>query len=252
MLFVELSLEMQISGFLSFIHNLITILLSILILLKAIKLKKTSFYVLSLFMLFSAVGAYQIGLNYIYWIFTQNLFPYQTKVLIGTSVIGIATIAWIYIYLDMIYPKLKIKISIIYLIFVVVFYIYLFYFLYFAPNAPVQQMIGIDIFPYQVSYLAFVLVAFFTSLIITTITTYHLAYRVMKNKDNPELQWKGRFLALGITIIMISVMLDVNVGGLIPMIIAIRILGIIAMIFIYLGFILPNWIRKILKVELKR
>lgn len=72
-------------------------------------------------------------------------------------------------------------------------------------------MIGINVFPYQVSYLAFVLIAFFTSLIITTITTYHLAYQVMKTKDNPELQWKGRFLALGITIIIISVILDVNV-----------------------------------------
>jgi len=252
MLFVELSTEMQISGALAFIHNLITILLSILVLSKAIKTKKFLLYIFSLFMLFSAAGYYQIGLNYIYWVFTQNTFIYQAKVFIGTAGIGIATISWLYIYFTLLFKKKKVTfLLIIYGIFVVMFYIYLIYYLFIAPSAPILEMIGSDIFPYEVSYTGVVLIAFLGSLIITTITTYHLGIYLMKRGENREFQWKGRFLVIGMTIIMVSVNIDMVVADIILIIIIIRILGIIGIFFIYLGFILPNWMRKILGVELK-
>ena len=112
-------------------------------------------------------------------------------------------------------------------------------------------MIGSDIFPYEVDYSAFILISFLSSLLITTVTTYHLSINIMRKKGNRELQWKGRFLAIGMTIIIISAMIDINVADIIPVIITIRILGIIAIFLIYLGFILPNWVRRILNIELK-
>jgi len=252
MLFVELSTEMQISGALAFIHNLITILLSILVLSKAIKTKKLMLYIFSIFLLFSAAGYYQIGLNYINWIFTQNVFTYQIKLLIGTAGIGIATISWLYIYFDMLFKK-KVKYTLIgYAIFAIIFYIYMIYFLFIASGAPIQEMIGSDIFPYEINYTGFVLIAFLGSLIINTITTYHLGIVLMKRSQSRELQWKGRFLVIGMTIIMISVNIDMIIADIIEIIIVIRILGIIGIFFIYLGFILPNWIRKIIHLELKK
>ena len=129
MLFVELTIEMQINGLLAFIHNILAIILAILVFTKAIKGKKGMLYVFALFMLFSAAGYYQIGLNYIYWVFTQgNLFPYEVSVLVGTAGIGIATWAWIYIYFKMLFAK-KTKLAVIlYGIFVVIFYAYLLFF----------------------------------------------------------------------------------------------------------------------------
>jgi hypothetical protein len=251
MLFVNLSIEMQISGALAFIHNLIIILLSILVLSKAIKTKKFLLYILSLFFLFSAAGYYQIGLTYIYWVFTRNILSYQIRVFIGTAGIGIGIISWLYIYFTILFEK-KVKILLIfYTIFVITFYGYLIYFLYLAPNAPVEEMIGSDIFPYEINYTSFILVAFLSSLIINTITTYHLGIYLIKRIEDPESHWKGRFLIIGMTIITISVNIDLIVANIISIIIIIRILGIIGIFFIYLGFILPNWIRKILKVKLK-
>jgi hypothetical protein len=249
MLFVELTQEMQISGLLSFIHNLITIFISIAILRRAIQLRKGTYYVLALFMLFSAAGYYQIGLNYLFWIFTNELFRYEVKVLIGTAGIGIATLSWLYIYFDMLFTKLKKKVIIIYSLFVVIFYVYLITFLFVVPDAPVEEIIGINVFPYEINYSAFVLISFMSTLIITTITTYHLAFKIMKSKDNKELVWRGRFLAIGITLIMISAILDINAPDIIPLTISIRITGIIAIFFIYLGFVPPNWVKKFLRIE---
>jgi hypothetical protein len=251
MLFIALSTEMQISGLLSFIHNVITIFLSILVLSKAIKTKKRMLYVFSLFLLLSAAGYYQIGLNYIYWVFTTNIFPYQAKVLIGTLGIGIATVSWLYIYFNLLENKYKNYFIIGYSVFTIFFYGYLIFFLFLAPGAPIVELIGTDIFPYEVNYTAFILIAFFVSLIITTITTYHLAIHIMRKKETNELVWKGRFLALGMTLITISAMVDIQVADIIPVIITIRIIGIFAIFFMYLGFVLPNWIRKLFKLELK-
>ncbi|MFX1269488.1 MAG: hypothetical protein ACFFAK_16125, partial [Promethearchaeota archaeon] len=239
-------------GALAFIHNLITILLSILILSKAIKTKNLMLYIFSIFMLFSAAGYYQIGLNYIYWIFTHDIFTYQVKILIGTAGIGIATISWLYIYFKMLIKK-KVKFALVaYAIFAIIFYVYLIYFLFIAPGAPILEMIGSNIFPYEVNYTGFVLIAFLGSLIINTITTYHLGIYLIKRSQNRELQWKGKFLVVGMTIIIISVNIDMMIADLIEITIIIRILGIIGILFIYLGFILPNWIRKILHLELKK
>jgi len=249
MLFVELTQEMQISGILSFIHNLITIFISISVLRRAIKTKRPMYYILALFMLFSAAGYYQIGLNYLYWVLTREVFFYEIKVLIGTGGIGIATLLWLYIYFDMLYKKVKKIGLIIYSIFVIVFYGYLLYFLFFAPGAPIVALIGTEIFPYEVDYSAFVLISFIFSLIITTITTYHLAIKIMRDKGNRELRWRGRFLAIGMTLIMISAMLDVNIPDIIFLTISIRIIGIIAIFFIYLGFVPPNWVKRYLKIE---
>lgn len=249
MLFVELTQEMQISGMLSFIHNIITIFISIAILRRALQLKKGTYYILAIFMLFSAAGYYQIGLNYFFWVLTNDLFSYQIKVLIGTSGIGIATLCWLYIYCDMLYKRFKKTIVSIYAIFVMIFYIYLISFLYVVPGAPIEDLIGINIFPYEIGYSAFVLISFMTTLIITTITTYHLAFRIMKNKESKELKWRGRFLAIGITLIMISAMLDINAPDIILLTTIIRIVGIIAIFFIYLGFVPPTWVKKFLRLE---
>lgn len=249
MLFVELTQEMQISGILSFIHNIITIFISIIVLRRAVQTKRSMYYVLALFMLFSAAGYYQIGLNYFYWVLTNEIFVYELKVLIGTAAIGIATLLWLFIYFDMLYKKAKKVGLILYSIFVVIFYIYLIYFLFIAPGAPVVAFIGTDIFPYEVNYSAFVFIAFISSLIITTITTYHLAIKIMRDKGNSELQWRGRFLAIGITLIMLSAMLDVGAPDIAPLIITIRVVGIIAIFFIYLGFVPPNWVKRYLKIE---
>jgi len=200
-------------------------------------------------MLFSAAGYYQIGLNYFYWVLTNEIFVYELKVLIGTAAIGIATLLWLFVYFDMLYKKAKKGGLIIYSIFVVIFYVYLIYFLFIAPSAPVIAFIGTDIFPYEVEYSAFVFIAFISSLIITTITTYHLAIKIMREKGNNELRWRGRFLAVGITLIMLSAMLDVGAPDIAPLIITIRVVGIIAIFFIYLGFVPPNWVKRYLKIE---
>ena len=146
----------------------------------------------------------------------------------------------------------KTKVAVIlYGIFVIIFYAYLLFFLFFAPGAPVVEMIGEAIFPYEVRYTGFVLISFLASLVITTITTFHLGIYLMK-RETRENKWKGRFLVMGMAIITVSVFIDMAVADIIFIIVIVRILGIIAMLFIYFGFILPNWMRRALSLELKQ
>ncbi|MFX1453605.1 MAG: hypothetical protein ACFFCM_22435, partial [Promethearchaeota archaeon] len=71
----------------------------------------------------------------------------------------------------------------------------------------------------------------------------------LQEKDNPILKWKGRFLLLSFNLFAIGGIGD----GFLPLspatLIIFRTLMMLASTFYYLGFILPGWVKKLLKIE---
>lgn len=239
----------QLSGIFGFLAVAIAWLYGGIVLYKAIKTKEKMLYYFFLAVIFTISPWYPAGLGYIYWLFTHDTFTYPVYVLIGTIGIPIALFSWLQIYIPALHAKQKKIAAIIALIYSIAFYVYLIYFLFFASGAPVVGLIGIKDSAIDISYKGFILIFLAISLIISTVTGNEFAIASLKVKDNPVIVWKGRFLILSFNLFTLGAIGD----GFIPLtpasLIIFRVFLMLASTFYYIGFIMPSWMKKILKLK---
>jgi hypothetical protein len=219
-----------------------------LVLIKAIQLRYKILYYFFFAIIFTMSPWYPSGLGYIYWLFTNEELIYPVYVLLGTLGVPIALIAWFQIYTPTLHPKLKKPLLISTAIFSLVYYIYVFFFLFYAPGAPVKSLIGIKENAIDIEYTAFAFIFLAVSLLLSTITGNEFSIHSMKNNDK-TIKWKGRFLILSFNLFAIGAIGD----GFLPLttvtLIIFRIIMLLASTFYYIGFIMPKWMKKILKLD---
>lgn len=248
---MQLDQTTQISGILSVIYIIINFFMFFLFIKMAIKTKNQLLYIFAIFNISIAAPWYASGFCYIYWLFSKNIMSYQIYVFIGTLGIPIIPLAWFYIYTDILYPKLKKKVLLLIGIFSVVFYLYLYYFLFFTPNAPVVELIGIRNRnnPLDIEYKGFVLAYILISSILSFITFIHFGINSMLTREQPKIQWRGRFLLVSSIFLIIAVIADGFFSLTTIYLIIVRVFLILSTILFYLGFMMPDWILKILKLN---
>jgi len=239
----------QLSGIFGFLAVAIAWLYGGIVLYKYIKTKERVLLYFFLAIIFTMSPWYPSGLGYIYWLITREAIAYPAYVLIGIIGVPIALLSWIQIYMPALHQKWKGLVTWIIISFSIVFYIYLLYFLFFATGAPVKELIGIQESIIDIDYKGFALVFLAFSLLFSTITGNDFAIASLKEKDNPILRWKGRFLLISFNLFAIGGIGD----GFLPLtpvtLIIFRTLMMLASTFYYIGFIMPNWMKKIIKLE---
>ncbi|MBD3341598.1 MAG: hypothetical protein GF353_21010 [Candidatus Lokiarchaeota archaeon] len=249
MFLMEFSLETQISGALTLIAVLFSIFLSSLVLIRAIKQNERILYLFFLTLLFAFTPWFPTAFGYLYWLFTRGELSYEFYIVLGLAFSPIGIVAWIDIYLTTIHPKIKRPLLIFYEIFSVIFEVYLIYFLFFAPNAPVESMLG-TVNELRTNFSGFLLIYSLISVVIVCFSGIHFAVVSIKRGSKTETIWKGRFLSIGFTIFFVQLVLDSIIpSNFLAPVIILRILLIITIFFLYLGFILPNWMKKALSIE---
>ncbi|KKM26572.1 hypothetical protein LCGC14_1583450 [marine sediment metagenome] len=249
MLFVELDGFSQLSGLLAVLAVSITWMYGLIVLFKAIKQKNKVLFYFFFAIIFTMAPWYPSGLGYIYWLITNEEIVYPVYVLLGTIVTPFALLAWLQIYMPALHKNQK-KIAIWTTIsLAIVFYIYTIFFLFIAPGAPVQGLIGFKRSAIDIDYKGFVLIFLAFSLLVSTITGNDFSIASLKIKDNPVTRWKGRFLILSFNFFAIGAIGD----GFLPLtpatLIIFRLFMMLSSTFFYLGFMLPKWLRKLLKLE---
>ncbi|MFW9880828.1 MAG: hypothetical protein ACFFG0_47810 [Candidatus Thorarchaeota archaeon] len=241
--------EIHLSGIFGFLAVAIAWLYGGIVLYKYIKSKQKVLFYFFLAIIFTMSPWYPSGLGYIYWLITGFGIVYPAYVLIGTIGVPIALLAWIQIYMPALHAKYKSVATWGTILLSISFYIYLIYFLFFAAGAPVETLIGIKESAIDIDYKGFVLVFLAICLLISTITGNDFAIASLKEKDNPILKWKGRFLLISFNLFAIGGIGD----GFLPLtpatLIIFRTLMMLASTFYYIGFILPGWAKRILKIE---
>lgn len=239
----------QLSGIFGFLGVGIAWLYGGIVLYKYIKTKERILFYFFLAIVFTMSPWYPSGLGYIYWLITRQEIVYPAYVLIGIIGVPIALLSWIQIYMPALHQKWKGIVTWIIICFSVVFYIYLFYFLFLSGGAPVEDLIGIKESAIDISYKGLVLGFLAFSLLVSTITGNDFAIASLKQKNDPILKWKGRFLILSFNLFAIGGIGD----GFLPLnpatLIIFRTLMMLASTFYYIGFILPGWAKKLLKIE---
>jgi len=249
MLFVELDDLTQLSGIFGVLAIAIAWLYGFIVLYKYIKTKEKVLFFFFLAIMFTMSPWYPSGFGYIYWLITREEIAYSAYVLLGTLGVPIALLAWLQIYMPALHAKYKIHTIAIAICASLAFYIYLFYFLFFASGAPVDALVGIKDSAIDISYKGFVLGFLGASLVVSTVTGNDFAIASLKEREDPVLVWKGRFLILSFNLFAIGGLGD----GFLPLtpftLVIFRTLMMLASTFYYLGFILPVWIRKLLKLD---
>jgi len=239
----------QIAGTFGFLAICIAWLYGGIVLYKYIKTKKRVLFYFFLAIIFTMSPWYPSGIGFIYWVFSGEEIVYPAYVLIGTIGVPIALLSWIQIYMPALHQKYKRVATWIVVGFSIAFYVYNFYFLFFAPGVPVRELIGIKEIAIDIDYKGFTLIFLAISLLISTITGNDFAIASLKEKDDPVLKWKGRFLLISFNLFAIGGIGD----GFLPLnavnLIIFRVLMMLSSTFYYLGFILPSWVKKILKIE---
>ncbi len=239
----------QLSGIFGVLAIAIAWLYGGIVLYKFIQSKEKLLLYLFLAIVFTMSPWYPSGFGYIYWLITRQELVYPAYVLIGTIGAPIALISWIQIYMPTLHKKWKGVVTWISICLSVIFYIYLIYFLFIPSGAPIDELIGIKDSAIDISYKGFVLGFLAFLLLFSTVTGNDFAIASLKEKDNPILKWKGRFLLLSFNLFAIGGIGD----GFLPLspatLIIFRTLMMLASTFYYLGFILPGWVKKLLKIE---
>jgi len=246
--FIDLDPISQLSGILGLITVAISIFYGILVLSKAIKLKYKDLYYFFFAVIFTISPWFPSGFGYLYWLITKTAIPYPIYVLLGTLGVPVALFAWLQIYIPALHPRLKYQLLIPTGILSGAYYIYVIILLFVVPGAPIMNLIGIKDGVIDIEYKGFALIFLAFSLLVSTITGNEFAINSLKNEDK-LIKWKGRFLILSFNFFAIGALGD----GFLPLtpvtLIIFRVFMVLSSTLYYLGFILPKWMRKILKID---
>ena len=251
MLFVAISLSDQAYGMMTLIAIIINLIMSIVILKKANKQKVSILYIFFLTLLFTGVAWWPVGIEYIYWLLTGNLFPYGFLAEINLIAIIISFLAWLDLYMRIVYPgkrKLLLFMLLIYGLICVIFFIYVIYYLHLAPGAPVESMLGSEVTPF-IGKSPDIIILFALILLITVlITGLHFSITSMREKD-PEIKWKGKILFISFIFYGIGEMDFMSIFFGLEFAVITRLILIIGNILFYIGFIMPEFVKKRLNLE---
>lgn len=241
--------ELHLSGIFGFLAIAIAWLYGGIVLYKYIKTKEKMLFYFFLAVIFTMSPWYPSGLGYIFWLFTSQEIVYPVYVLLGTLGVPIALYSWLQIYMPALHPKQKNLVTIITIVISIAFYIYLFVFL-FALGDPVDSIfIGIKRSAIDIDYKGFMLGYLAFSLLVSTITGNDFSIASLKVKDNPVIKWKGRFLILSFNLFAIGGIGD----GFLPLnpftLVIFRTILMLSSTFYYIGFIMPGWFKRLIKLE---
>ncbi|MFX1356497.1 MAG: hypothetical protein ACFFA8_04360 [Promethearchaeota archaeon] len=242
----------KLSGLSALINVFIGFFFGTIVLIRSIKTRQRLIFNFFLCIVFTLSPWYPSGFGYLYWSITNNLLPYQVYILLGNLFIPIAILAWINVYMTTYKPERKKIVLLLYGIFSIGFEIYIFSFLFFAPGAPIETILGVftDIHnPIDIDYKGFVLIYLGVSIITACMTGIHFAIKSIKEKVDKSIVWKGRFLFVAFLCFGVAAIFDAIIEMTPLLLLVIRIILATNTFLFYLGFILPKWARKLLKIQ---
>jgi len=244
----DLDLLTQFTGFLSLIGTVFVVFFIILILIKARQYQDKVLYAFALFLVGLNSPWYPSAFCFVYWLITKEIFIYEVYMILGTIGIPVVTLSWFYIYTNLIAQKYKKKILMLLGIIFLLYYILIFYFI-FIPGFPKDVLIGILNNPFDSEYRGIILVAIVFSFVVSDPTIFHFCYVSLKESETKRTRWNGIFFMISTILYAIGALIDgFIILDIIPLII-VRTIILLSGIVFYLGLIMPNWFKKLLRIE---
>ena len=237
-------MELTIIEILNFIFSIVGLIIAVFIGLKAIskyfEYGRREYLLIGLVFILLTEPWWPSIILFFFLIITGTYIKLEIILLLGNIFLPFTTLLWLVAFTNLLDYKRKKEIYIIFIIHGLFFEIFLFYFLLTNPS-----MIGEISGNVDVNYGIFVSIYHLTILIVAIVTSSIFA-KVCLNSDNPETNLKGKLILLALCLFVVGSILDMLSANSIIILTLARIILILASIALYGGFILPNWMRKIL------
>ena len=232
-----------VNGLFALIFVVISFIVGIRIAFNYFKHKRREFILMGLAWIGLSEPWWPSAISFILILTTGKGLPFELYVIIGNVAIPVGFLIWMVAFTDFFFKEQQKQVLIITIIFGIVFEIVFFYLLFTDPTL-IGELSG----PIDVEYKHFAL-GFLLAILLIILIMGLIISVVSIMSDNPEVKLQGKFLLIAFISFAIGGFFDaihtLNIIGLL----IIRILLISSAIEWYMGFLLPNWVKKLLIKE---
>jgi len=237
---IILAPEEFIQGFMSLILLVIFTISGFLILIKYFKYKHKALLLIGIALLGLACPWYPSGFNFTYVIITGQSFSDELYFFLGNFFIPFISVIYIWGITELIYQDKQKVLVIIYAIIGAAFEILFLYFL-FADLSVIGYRSGV----FSTEHTSFVLI-YLLFLNFSVVIFGFLFARESLKSDDPEIKLKGKLLLLAFISFLIGVLFDAGIDLGPIFLVLIRILLMSSAVEFYLGFLLPDWFKRLI------
>ena len=229
-----------LQGTFSSLYVLISILLAILILVKYFKNKSKDLILISFSMIALAYSWMPDTINFLMIILTDSHLSLELYFLIGFAFLPVLIFCWLYVFTDFAFNEQQKTILNIFIYGNIIYETLFWYFLF----NKIEEL-GEYRTPFQVEFGIFMQIYLVSMVGLVFISGLIFALKSLK-VNVPAIKMRGKMIFLAILLFTIGAALDSILGAVNPVLIVfIRIFLILSAIFFYLGFILPEWFKKL-------
>ena len=229
-----------INGTFSLILVSISFVVGIILISKYFKTKEKTFALVGLSWMFLVEPWFPSTFAFLCFLFTKLLPPDRIYLLLGTILLPVGLLIWIYAYTEFMSVKKQKLILIVLAMIGIAYEIYLIYFWISNPS-----IIGFVTGPVDVNYNLVVNIYLISLLILLEVTGIIFARATIKSPE-PETRLKGRLLLVAWLFFLCGSILDIISANSILILFVARILLIISALAFYSSFNLPNWMKILL------
>lgn len=243
MVLYQLRPEYLISGLFSLFFVIISLIVGVLLILKYLRYKQSTFLLVGLTWIGMVSIWYPSAINVIYFSITGSSIPDLLFMGIGMGLIPITTFIWMIAFTGLLYKEKQKIILLIFGILSALFEILFFSFLLTDPSvlgevvSPVDATWTLPITLYQIAAILMVLI------------TGILIWRESLKSSDPEVKLKAKLLLAAVFSFVTGCILEIFSDISIILLIIGRLILISASIEFYLGWILPDWLKNRLLKE---
>ncbi len=155
---------------------------------------------------------------------------------------AVAIVLWMVVMSKLLFKEKKKLIIIIYVIYAILFEI-LFFILLFDDT----MHIGVLENPIEPDTSRFILIHLVV-ILITALVTGFLFFRESKKSQDPEIKLKGKLFFVGVILFVTGSIVDA-LNTILTILLIIRVILMVSAFFIYMGFLIPDWMKNLLLKE---
>jgi len=232
-----------ICGYIRIISTIITIILGTRIFLTYFKYRDNNFLYVGITFIFLWTPWWPSSISFITYLISGETLPISLYLLIGYFFLPIAFFLWMIASFNLLFIKdHKRTLGLLFgIIYIAIYEIIILYYIFNPSEA------GYFITPVVVTYNILLRVIIIPLIAIVLILGLMITFKSFKS-DNPDVKLKGKLLFIAFITISVGVIIEIPLrmmimDAILTILIA-RIITIVGVIFLYLGFLLPKGIKK--------
>lgn len=230
-----------LNGILGLSVVIVSFILGLIVLLKYFKNKNKNFILLGFNLLFLASGWYGTSTSFIIALINNSEgLSLEMILLLNFIPLPIGLLCWCGFYTNILMKERQKLFLLIVIIITIFFYSVFFYTIFTDVSQAAEKISPVDTTAGENRFLSIYIIIF---IIILLVTGIHFSLRTMRYQDI-EMKTKGKFLLFAFPSFAIGGLLDSTLPSNEITLILFRLLLILSIFSFYIGYLLPNWIKK--------